>query len=101
MLSTGTDSDASEKTTGAGAGSGANSGATSCAGAGAGAILDPVSHAPIELRKDNGIDGASTVNAEMQMWAGGATGVTRCPDLVAYLDVLPPHRPNVSERWPI
>ena len=35
-------------------GSGANSGATSCAGAGAGAILDPVSHAPIELRKDMG-----------------------------------------------
>ncbi len=54
---------------------------------------------PIELREGHGIDGASTVNAEMQMWAGGATGVTRCPDLVAYLDVLP-HTDHVSEGGP-
>ena len=31
------------------------------------------------------------------MWTGGATGVARCPDLVAYLDVLPHTDPCFGE----
>ena len=55
LLSTGTDSDASEKTNGSRRRFRCKFGCyVLCAGAGAGAILDPVSHAPIELRKDMG-----------------------------------------------